>query len=264
MKSTLAIVLLTTTFSLLAQSKKELRTSLEIANNRIENYEKSIETKDEIINEVTAINNKLRKSMVRLEEELTMILPHLNISEGFPEAFYPLSEDIGLYNEVYSSKQEYRRADTSIVSRYNNAYFPSLHKNEEPDTVLLLGIIDTTLTINSFGVIYGTVPVLYKNKIRYTTLSDLRGSHAASSAKNTFKKMSLIEEFGEEIGSKIYYGEPWVGMTSSELYAMFGVQDRLSTYNSIDGTIHTYTYEKKWGTYVIDVQMNRVTHISKF
>tara|TARA_B110000503_G_scaffold92454_1_gene139441 strand:- start:276 stop:1082 length:807 start_codon:yes stop_codon:yes gene_type:complete len=259
-----AFVLSTIAFS---QSKKEFKAAFFEAQQNVKTYkslantwkDKSDTWKDkyEGLNEQ---NLRLNKKLNDLTDQLITILPHLIVSEGFPETFYPYRDNIDLYNEV--NAKGYERGDTTISSKYNCAYFP-LSNPGEPDSVIILGIIDSTLSRNSSGVMFGSLPVLYDNKIRYTSIRDLKGSEASRKVISVYEKKILTEKYGEELGSKIYYGRPWIGMSFDVLYEMFGVHDDFDSYETSFGKTYTYTYRSSYETFVITVQNRKVTEILK-
>ena len=116
--------------------------------------------------------------------------------------------------------------------------------------------------MNYANVVYGTVPVLYRGKIRYPTFFDLKGSKGYQNSKKAYRKKRLIEEFGREIGEKIYRGIPWVGMTYYELRAMYGNFDSKSSYQDSDTTVYTYVVKDGYRTFVFSVVNNSVVSIS--
>lgn len=259
-----AFLISTITFS---QSKKELKADLYRAQQNVKTYETLSNTwkkKYEEVNERSKILNERNKSLNRslndLTDQIVELLPHLTVSEGFPEKFYPHRDNIELYNEV--NAKGYESGDTSISSEYNCAYFP-LSNPGEPDSVIILGVIDSTLSKSSYGTIIGSLPILYDNKIRFTSLRYLRGSKAARTVESVYEKKVLIEEYGEEIGSKIHSGIPWIGMSFSALYEMFGVHDDLNSYETAFGKVYSYTYRRSYETYVITVSKSKVTEIIK-
>ena len=257
--TTLALVIAT---SMVGQSKKEYQQLLFEA-------ERTITQKDYQLQELNKkydILTRRLKSLGQSKESMTSIikiLPYLNVSDGFPEKFYPSRDNIALHNEVYSLNQENKKSDSTIVGYERSVKFPTLYPGS-PDTVVLLGVIDTTLFENHSNVIYGTVPVLYKNKIWFTTFFDLYGSDAVQDLKRDFKKGLLIDEFGEEIGQKLSRGIPWIGMSDSQLIAMFGFPDDRTSYQSADGIIYTYTYEKGYRTYRMKIIDYKVADISRY
>ena len=254
--TTLALLIAT---SMVGQSKKEWKEAFYQIHRDYKELEKS---NQRTISKLEKHNNFLKESIDKTNKELIKILPNLIVSEGFPEKFYPTDRNINLYDEIYSLKQEDRDSDTSISSEYDVKNYSMSYEDEQPDTVLLLGVIDTTLWMNYANVIYGTVPVLYKGKIRYTTFFDLKGSLGHKNAKEAYKKKAFIDEWGEELGEKIYRGIPWIGMTFWELRAMFGGFYSSRTYESLDGTIDIHTVKKNYRTYVFTVSDGKVTDIS--
>jgi len=254
----LALILSTIVFS---QSKKELRADLYNARQNVKSYKSLSNTWKEKSDDLIRQNEELKTSLDDFEDQLIKILPHLTVSEGFPEKFYPTNSNIGLYDEFFSNKQEYRRSDSSIFSENNTIKYPTSYDGS-PDTVLLLGVIDTTLHMNYANVVYGTVPVVYKGKIRYTTFFDLKGSLGHKHAEGAYKKKELIDEFGEDIGEKIYQGRPWVGMTYWELRAMYGNFYDRSSYEGVDGSIDIYIVKESFRTYSFTVIKGKVTSIS--
>lgn len=255
-----ALLISTLTYS---QSKKELKTQLSEAQQQLFKTEQEAETYKQLSNNWKAKYDGLSQQNAKLKDltnQIIKILPYLTISEGFPEKYYPMRDNIEMYNEVNS--KGYGSGDTSISSKYNCAYFP-LSNPGKPDSVIILGVIDSTLSRSDFGIINGCLPVLYDNKIRFTSLRYLKGSRASKQVESFYKKKVLIDKYGEEIGSKIYSGIPWIGMSFSELYEMFGVHDDLNTYENAFGKVYSYTYRSTYETYVITVQKSKVTDIMK-
>ena len=243
-----------------AQSKAELKSELYKAQEYADTYKSLSITWKEKADALTRRNQELNNSLNELTESLINILPYLTVSEGFPEKYYPNRYNIELYNKVNSNG--YQSGDTSISSKYNCAYYP-LSNPGKPDSVIILGVIDSTLSRNNSGVVFGSLAVLYDNQIRYTSLRYVQDSKAAKKVESLYEKKILIEKYGEEIGNKIHIGRPWIGMSSGELYEMFGLHDDLNTYENSSGTIYSYTYRRKYETYVITVQNSRVTEILK-
>lgn len=268
-KNFLVTIILLIATSVVGQSKKELREALSKSQLAEELLKSVNEQKTRDLNSCRIVWKKLETELTQLKSDVSATnrklindLPYLMVSEGFPEVFIPENESLKLYSSVYSLKNDSRPADCVIKAKNHSGY--ESNNSVENHFVHLLGVIDTTLYKNFTNVIYGTVSVLYDNKIWYATFFDLDDSDVVRDVKRNFEKRELIKEFGEEIGSKIYARTPWIGMSEWQLNAMFGNVWTRKSYESMNGTIYINTYKTNFDTYVIQIEDYKVTSISKY
>lgn len=240
---------------LISQSKSELKRDLYWTDLNLKTAEENL-VKAKL--EVSKTRNELRRSNQRIID----LWPHLIIPEGFPEKFFPKKEKVRLYREMYSLGQEFRGKDSAIVSqRWVDLYSTKL--NEYADTLLLLGIIDTTLYLNENNVLLGTVLTSYRGKFWFTTVFDLDGSKVISELEENQKYQLLTQEWGMEIANKLLSEQPWIGMNERHLKAMFGLPLKISSYETADALIYSHTYgsRKEFKTFSITLKNGVVTKI---
>lgn len=263
MRLLLTILTFILAFGMLGQSKKELQQALSNSQRTIDLKNKEITSLNKEISSLEDKIHILKMNAEKTSSSILNILPFISVTEGFPEQFYPAKDNLDLWEDIYTLRQTRRRSDTTIESYEKTIEFPGLYDGE-PDTVILLGVIDTTLYENYANVIYGTVPVLYKNKIWYTTFFELHGSVAVQKVKRNYKKKLLVDEFGPDIAEKIAFGEPWIGMGDNELKAMFGYPDDRSSYQNANGTVYIHRYEVGYRKYRITLMDWKVVEISRY
>lgn len=225
-------------YETLRHQYNSLQLQLNYANRQLESkIKKELTLQDQIIKAVT---------------QTISISPYLCLTQGFPISFSPYNESLNLFLKPVTN--EYQVKPDLVISKRN-------------ESMLVLGVFDSSSSCYSTYAqeVVGAAVVLYEGKIWYTPLSNLKDSKKLEEILSEYRDVWLEERFGSDIAQKIANERPWIGMTTYQLEAMFGWPDERQSIQSVYGSSHIYTYNKRnYVNYIIDIENDKVSNIYKY